>query len=170
MEAVAARLDDLEYIVGSQPPPLPHPTTPIGVARQLVDGVESSGDIQQMQALSEFCWEYLQEFDLGIYICSRKLDVQLETLAPNHPDVASTRASMADHLKEQGKFEEAEAMLDTVLADRLRSLEPNHIDVGITYRELGNVYKSECRYDEALVSVTSAVRLHPAVSVVFVVL
>jgi len=114
-----------------------------------------------MQALSDFCWEYLQEFDLGIYICSRRLDVQLKTLAASHPDVALTRASIADHLKEQGKFEEAEAMLDSVLVDQLRALGPKHLNLGITYGKLGNLYKSQCKYDEALVSGSCDVTLDP---------
>lgn len=113
-------------------------------------------------ALSDFCREYLQEFELGMYTLSRKLGLQFETLVSTHPEVASTRASIADHLKELGKFEAAEEVFDAALVDRRCALGPWHIDVGVTYRELGIIYKSECRYEEALVCEPALSRLSPA--------
>jgi hypothetical protein len=62
MNTVAARLVELEEIVGVDFGASNDDESPAQVLERLVLEVESSKDVQRMHALEAFCRDYLQEF------------------------------------------------------------------------------------------------------------
>ena len=59
------------------------------------------------------------------------LAIELATLGPDHPDVATSYNNMAVTLKKQGKHAEAMVLYRKCLAIRLAKLEPDHPHVAM---------------------------------------
>ena len=69
MNTVAARLQDLEGIVGAGfAGKDDDEETSEAVLQRLVLSVETSKDLQRIEALELFCRDYLQEFELSLYV------------------------------------------------------------------------------------------------------
>ena len=157
MNTVAARLQDLEEIVG--PGFAGKDTdieTPEAVLQRLVLDVETSKNVRRIEALELFCRDYLQEFELSLYMAQRKLDVQRATLQhDDHPDIGKSYTNMAFVIEKQGKFSEAEAMHKKALAIQLKTVGEGHIDV-VSSEYLLN-YSSPAPPPPVLPAVSSAI-------------
>merc|ERR1711916_145734 len=81
-----------------------------------------------------------------------------DVLGPDHPDTLTTRANMALVLESQGKYDEALAMYEAVLAVREREdvLGPDHPDTLTTRANMAMVLNSQGKYDDAFTSMVDA--------------
>jgi thioredoxin-like negative regulator of GroEL len=77
------------------------------------------------------------------------LELELELLGADHPDVAVTRRSLATLLAARGELVEAEELLRLSLATRERSLPPASLLRVVTVLDLASALHGQGRDDEA---------------------
>ena len=79
----------------------------------------------------------------------RALAIREKALGPDHPDVASTLNNLAERLRDQGKYAEAEGLYKRALAIREKALGADHPDVAQTPQQSGHVYQDQGKYADA---------------------
>ncbi len=76
-------------------------------------------------------------------------EIREGALDPGHPDVAASLNNLAELYKTQGRYAEAEPLLERVLEIDEKSLGPEHPDVAISLNNLASLYDDQGRYAEA---------------------
>jgi tetratricopeptide (TPR) repeat protein len=149
MTTVAARLQDMETIVGAHF--VPSDGLPAAaVLEGIVVDVIASEDIERIDSIASLCRDYLSEFELAMYFFENVLAIKVKALGPNHQDVGSTYNNMAIVLRNQGKNAEAMVYYKKALAIRINALGPNHHDVGATFNNMAVVLRSQGKNTEAM--------------------
>ena len=92
--------------------------------------------------LGQICWV---QFDLKAARCfaSLALTLRLQTLGPQHPDVATSYNNLATVLGYQGDLKQAKEYHERALDIRLQKLGPQHPDVATSYRDLATVLRDQ---------------------------
>ena len=70
-------------------------------------------------------------------------------LGPDHPDVGGRASGLAYWLTEEGKFDEAEQLIDEAIAIRRKALGPEHPQVGSSLTVKANLMVAMKRYDDS---------------------
>ena len=74
----------------------------------------------------------------------RALAISLQTLGPQHPDVAVSYNNVAAALRDEGDLKQAKEYHERALAIRLQTLGPQHPDVAPTsYNNIATVLRDE---------------------------
>ena len=68
---------------------------------------------------------------------------------PEHPDTATTLHELARLYLFQGKYEEAEPLLQRALRINEQVLGPEHPETATTLQELAQLYLNQGKYEEA---------------------
>jgi tetratricopeptide (TPR) repeat protein len=68
---------------------------------------------------------------------------------PEHPDTVVTLNNLAQLYHDQGRYEEAEPLLQRTLGIREKTLGPEHLDTVVSISNLGGLYRDQGRYEEA---------------------
>ena len=92
--------------------------------------------------LGQICWV---QFDLKAARCfaSLALTLRLQTLGPQHPDVATSYNKLATVLGGQGDLKQAKEYHERALDIRLQTLGPQHPDVATSYNNLATVLRQQ---------------------------
>ena len=81
---------------------------------------------------------------------SRKtLSIRRDILGEDHPDTAASYNNLAETLRAQGKYAEAEAMHRRALAIHLKALGEDHPDTATSYNNLAVTLRAQGKYAEA---------------------
>ena len=79
----------------------------------------------------------------------RALAIRLKALGEDHPDTAHSYNNLAETLRAQGKYAEAEAMHRRALAICLKALGEDHPDTATSYNNLALTLHAQGKYAEA---------------------
>jgi tetratricopeptide (TPR) repeat protein len=77
------------------------------------------------------------------------LEIQEKSLGPEHPDIPAALDNLAAVNYDQGRYGEAEPLLQRVLDMRERILGPENPHTAIAVNNLALVYREQGRYEEA---------------------
>ncbi|WP_186315492.1 tetratricopeptide repeat protein [Catellatospora sichuanensis] len=97
----------------------------------------------------------LTAYDLGSYAVAseafrRAYNIQVSEDGPDHPDTLTSRNNLALALRDMGRWDEALAVQQEVLAARERVLGPDHPDTLTSRNNLALALRDMGRWDEAL--------------------
>jgi tetratricopeptide (TPR) repeat protein len=73
----------------------------------------------------------------------------METLGPDHPDVATSVNNLAYSCSEQGKYAKAEPLFQRALAIQEKALGLNHPDVATSLKNIAVLYRKTGRANSA---------------------
>ncbi|CAF3845736.1 unnamed protein product [Didymodactylos carnosus] len=80
----------------------------------------------------------------------KTLELDLKTLGPNHPSVATTYNNIGGVYNAMGDYSKALDYYEKTLELKLKTLGPNHPSVATTYNNIGLVYNAMGDYSKAL--------------------
>lgn len=89
------------------------------------------------------------DFDGALEHYRKVLTIDQKIAGDEHPDTATSLANIADILKAQGKYDEAEKDIERSLHIR-RNILGIHPDTAKSHSQLGLLYHIQMKYDEAL--------------------
>ena len=93
--------------------------------------------------------DYQQELDLAIEYRYKALKLQKELGLEEDFDFATNLNNLAELYRSQGRYEEAEPLLQKSLELSQRLLGEDHPNVALSYNNLAELYRSQGRYEEA---------------------
>ena len=79
----------------------------------------------------------------------RAIEIQVNTLGPNHVDVATSYNNLGIVFQHIGELEQAKDYHQRAIDIRINVLGPNHIDVATSYNNLGSLYKAMSELGQA---------------------
>ena len=80
---------------------------------------------------------------------SASLAIREKALGPDHPDVALSLNNLAALYNDQGRYADAEPLLQALTGDREKALGPDHPDVAASLNNLAELYRAQGRYADA---------------------
>ncbi|XP_046854991.1 uncharacterized protein LOC124448023, partial [Xenia sp. Carnegie-2017] len=89
-------------------------------------------------------------YDKAIEFHEKALEIQKQSLGPNHVDVAGSLNNLGNVYKDTGNYDKAIEFHEKALEIRKQSLGPNHVDVATSLNNLGSVYRGTGNYDKAI--------------------
>ncbi|CAF1546364.1 unnamed protein product [Adineta ricciae] len=102
---------------------------------------------------------YQGQYEEAITLFEKSLQLQLQSLPSNHPDVASSYNNIGAVYSHMGEYSKALVSHEEALKIKLQSLPSNHPDVASSYGNIGNVYSDMGEYSKALVSYEEALKI-----------
>jgi esterase/lipase superfamily enzyme len=84
-----------------------------------------------------------------VLVARRALALAEQQTAPDHPSVAKSLNNLAELYRQQGRYAQAEPLMQRALATRERALGPDHSDVGTALTNLAGLYRTQGRTAEA---------------------
>ena len=91
----------------------------------------------------------LGEYTKSEDYCQRAIETQLNTLGPNHIDLATSYNKLGMVCYEKGELEQAKDYHQRAMDIRINILGPNHIKVAKSYNNLGTVYNAMGELEQA---------------------
>jgi hypothetical protein len=150
MKTVAARLKDMDTIVGPGFVAADEEIPINVVLAQLVVDVVESLDITRMNQAAMLCREYLQLFTLAGYIFNAVLMAVIGTHGEDHYAAGGAYHNVGLVLDDQGKHNEALGIYQKALLIQVKTLGQDHPDVGSTHNSAAGAFAVQSRYDEAV--------------------
>ena len=98
------------------------------------------------------------KYDEALLQHQRSLEINLQVLGSEHPDVAASYNNMAGVYSAQCKFDEALVQYQKGLEIWLQVHGSEHHYVASSYAGVGGVYEAQGKYEEALVQYQKASR------------
>jgi tetratricopeptide (TPR) repeat protein len=92
----------------------------------------------------------LIKYDTALDYYNKSLKIRIESLPPNHPDIATSYDNIGSIYYNKGENETALDYYNKSLKIRIESLPPNHLDIATSYNNIGSIYNNKREYDTAL--------------------
>jgi tetratricopeptide (TPR) repeat protein len=89
------------------------------------------------------------EFDRGVLLAKKALEIAESTVGPDHPTVATSLNNLASFYRARNQYAEAEPLLGRALAIREKTLGPEHLDVARALHDLAEFYHAKGEYHQA---------------------
>ncbi|CAF1435017.1 unnamed protein product [Adineta ricciae] len=99
------------------------------------------------------------QYEASVTLFEKSLQLQLQSLPSNHPDVASSYNNIGTVYSHMGQYSKALVSYEEALKIRLQSLPSNHPSVASSYSNIGAVYSDMGEYSKALVSHEEALKI-----------
>jgi len=90
------------------------------------------------------------EYDKAIGFYNQALTIDLKTLGPEHPNVATEYNNLGSAWDSKGEYDKAIALYNKALRIDLKTLGPEHPNVATRYNNLGSAWKAKAEYDKAI--------------------
>ncbi|XP_046862837.1 uncharacterized protein LOC124456435 [Xenia sp. Carnegie-2017] len=90
----------------------------------------------------------------------KALEIQKQSLGPNHVDVATSLNNLGNVLENTGNYDKAIEFYERALEIRKQSLGPNHVDVATSLNNLANVLENTGNYDKTNKRAKAIIKTH----------
>lgn len=151
MDAVEERLKELEIVVGPDFVATEDDDSAPTVLEQLAGDVAASSDVERMYTFALLCKDFLEIFDLAVYIMKATINVATgdETKRKTNKIVAWLDNDIGEVYTLQSKFVDAMKHFDRSLAAKIEYAGKDHEDVGYTYSNMATCMRDKRAYEEA---------------------
>jgi tetratricopeptide (TPR) repeat protein len=99
------------------------------------------------------------EYKQAIRLYEKALEIDQQSLPPNHPDLAASYNNIGNAYENMGDYPKALWSHEKALEIREQTLPPNHPDSSASYNNIGNAYENMGEYSKALSSHKKALEI-----------
>jgi tetratricopeptide (TPR) repeat protein len=101
----------------------------------------------------------LGKYKEAITYYEKALEIQQQSLPPNHPSLAMSYNNIGNVYHNMGEYSKALSSYEKALEIKQQSLPPNHPNLAVSYNNIGNVYSNMGEYSKALSSYEEALEI-----------